>query len=130
MRVSPLKNIILKQYPNGIEKLNLYETDFGTIEINLIKIFPRFRGSGIGSSVIKTITDYADLNDVIIHLTPTDEFGSNKNMLISFYKRFGFVKNSGLNKDFRTRDTMIRYPKINEQILRFSKWVIKNETKV
>ncbi len=125
MKVSPLKSMILNKYPNEIEKLNLYETDFGSIEINLIKVFPNFKNSGIGTDVLKIITDYADVNRKLVHLTPTSEFGSSKNRLFGFYKRFGFVKNKGSFRDFRTKDSMIRYPKTSESIVSFDKWVNK-----
>jgi hypothetical protein len=39
------------------------------------------------------------------------DFGGNKNRLVGFYKRFGFVENKGKNKDFSTMDLMIRPPK-------------------
>jgi cytidyltransferase-like protein len=56
------------------------------------------------------IVNYADDTNKIVHLTPTDEYGSDKKELINFYSRFGFVKNNGKNKDFRIKDTMIKYP--------------------
>jgi len=81
------------------------------ISLNKIIIPEEQRGTGIGSEVMKKIIDYADANQKIISLTPTEDYGGKKNKLIKFYKKFGFVDNKGKNKNFETRDTMIRNPK-------------------
>jgi GNAT superfamily N-acetyltransferase len=109
-KISPLKKELLDLYSEEIEKLNLYETSQGTIEINVLKIFSRFRNQGVASNILQRIVDYADSKNKIVHLTPTDEFGSDKKKLEEFYQRFGFVKNSGKNKDFTIKDSMLRYP--------------------
>jgi len=69
------------------------------------------RNSGQGTKAMQDIVDRMDREGAIIALTPDDSFGGNKTRLIKFYKRFGFVPNKGRNKDFRFRETMIRYPK-------------------
>lgn len=109
-KISPLKKELMDLYPEKIEKLNLYETSQGSIEINMIKIYPRFRDQGIASDILQRIVNYADNKNKIVHLTPTDEFGSDKKKLEEFYQRFGFIKNSGKNKDFTIKDSMLRYP--------------------
>ena len=68
------------------------------------------RNAGQGTKAMQDIVDRMDAEGAIIALTPDDAFGGNKNRLIKFYKRFGFVPNKGRNKDFRFRETMIRYP--------------------
>jgi DNA-binding CsgD family transcriptional regulator/GNAT superfamily N-acetyltransferase len=68
------------------------------------------RNAGQGTNAMQDIVDRMDAEGAIIALTPDDAFGGNKNRLIDFYKRFGFVPNKGRNKDFRFRETMIRYP--------------------
>ena len=72
------------------------------------------RNAGQGTKAMQDIVDRMDREGAIIALTPDDAFGGNKNRLIKFYKRFGFVPNKGRNKDFRFRETMIRYPQTNE----------------
>jgi len=72
------------------------------------------RNAGQGTKAMQDIVDRMDAEGAIIALTPDDAFGGNKNRLIKFYKRFGFVPNKGRNKDFRFRETMIRYPQTNE----------------
>jgi GNAT superfamily N-acetyltransferase len=69
------------------------------------------RNAGQGTKAMQDIVDRMDSEGAIIALTPDDAFGGNKNRLIKFYKRFGFVPNKGSNKDFRFRETLIRYPK-------------------
>jgi len=71
------------------------------------------RNAGQGTKAMQDIVDRMDREGAIIALTPDDAFGGNKNRLIKFYKRFGFVPNQGRNKDFRFRETMIRYPQSN-----------------
>ena len=72
------------------------------------------RNAGQGTKAMQDIVDRMDAEGAIIALTPDDAFGGNKNRLIKFYRRFGFVPNKGRNKDFRFRETMIRYPQTNE----------------
>lgn len=81
-------------------------------EINLSKVVvpKESRGTGIGSNFMKDLTEYADDKKKKIVLTPSSDFGGTKSRLIEFYKRFGFVENKGKNKDFSTRETMIRLP--------------------
>jgi hypothetical protein len=68
------------------------------------------------------LINYADKNKQIIALTPSSDFGGNKNRLIQFYKKFGFKKNAGQYKHYGFKDDMIRYPKgLNE-----NKSLIKN----
>lgn len=74
------------------------------------------RNAGQGTKAMQDIVDRMDREGAIIALTPDDAFGGNKNRLIKFYKRFGFVPNKGRNKDFRFRETMIRYPQSNESV--------------
>lgn len=81
------------------------------ISLNKIIIPEEQRGTGIGSQVMKKIIEYADANQKIISLTPTEDYGGKKSKLIKFYKNFGFVDNKGKNKNFETTDTMIRNPK-------------------
>ena len=113
LRASPIQKELRDKYANELQKLILIDSGSG-LEINMIRINPGFQGKGIASKILNRIVDYAEDYDKILHLTPTDEFGSNKKRLIQFYKRFGFVMNKGKNKDFRFRDTMIRFPDDNK----------------
>lgn len=117
-KVSPLRGELLERYGNVIEKIQISETADNYLEIGMIVIKERFRGSGYGTEIMGRIVKYCDMYGKKAHLTPTNEFGSNKKRLRNFYKEFGFVSNKGVNKDFRVKDTMIRLPKsTNESYL-------------
>lgn len=96
------------------EGLTLWLTHFS--ESNILRInaisFPKDkRKQGSGSQVMAEIVAWADSHDAILSLTPSKDFGaSSVGRLEKFYRRFGFKPNKGRNKDFRTRDTMLRYP--------------------
>lgn len=109
-KVSPLKSELMNKYGDVIDKLHLYQST-EALELNLIKLYNNKKGIGKGREIIDNITKYADDNRLVIHLTPTDEFGSDIKRLTQFYKDFGFIYNKGKNKEFRTKDTMIRYPR-------------------
>lgn len=79
--------------------------------VTVSRIIAGERGQGSGSRVMQAIADYADANGRVVALTPSSDFGGKVSRLREFYKRFGFVENKGKNKDFGTRETMIRDPK-------------------
>lgn len=69
------------------------------------------RGAGVGSKVMADLIAEADAKGIPLALSPTSDFGGSKARLAGFYERFGFVPNKGKNKDFATRETMIRLPR-------------------
>lgn len=69
------------------------------------------RNEGKGSEVMEAIIKHADSVGKTITLSPSNDFGGTKSRLINFYKRFGFVENSGKNKDYSISETMYRLPK-------------------
>ena len=83
----------------------------------------KLRNSGIGTQFMKDLTYVADINGYKIILSPSNSYGGNLNRLKEFYKRFGFVKNKGQNRDFSHKEDMYREPiknieDINEEIKR------------
>jgi len=93
-------------------ELNLSKPiDEELVSIELIKVPEESRGQGIGTEVMKKIIEWADSNKYLLSVEPSSDFGTPKKDLIRFYKEFGFVPNKGKNKDYRTRDTMIRNPR-------------------
>jgi len=118
-------NIIEKaledKYDEYLVGLDIYETATSLI-LSRIVLNKESRESGIGTQIMTDLINYADKNKQIIALTPSSDFGGNKNRLIQFYKKFGFKKNAGQYKHYGFKDDMIRYPKgITE-----SKTLIKN----
>lgn len=106
---SELQRIIRTTFSDSLEKLFIFQNS-NYIEINMIRINPHMKNKGIGTKIMQDIIEYADSGNYILHLTPSDDFGSDVKRLTKFYKSFGFVMNSGKNKDFHTKDKMIRYP--------------------
>ncbi len=82
-----------------------------TITVSRIVVPKEMREQGIGTAAMKELIDYADANGKRIVLSPSNDFGGTKSRLVKFYKGLDFVNNSGRNKDFTTRETMIREPK-------------------
>ena len=91
-------------------KLSIYSDPSGILTLSKIVVPEVLRGQGLGSIAMEKIVQYADDNDKIIALTPDDAFGGSKARLIKFYKQFGFVMNKGKNKNYSTRELMIRNP--------------------
>lgn len=83
----------------------------GTERITLSKIVADQRERGAGTAYMQRLADYADATGKQIALTPSADFGGSVTRLRQFYKRFGFVENKGRNKDFGTRESMIREPR-------------------
>jgi hypothetical protein len=114
-RVSDIEN----KYINEDIKLDIFETEN---EIKLSKIIVSEKNMGVGTSVMNDLTNYADINNKVITLTPSKDFGATSvNRLKTFYKRFGFVENKGRNKDFSYRDSMYRLPQISQDTPSFSR---------
>lgn len=76
--------------------------------LSKIEIPKENRNSGQGTQIMEEIVNAADREGIDLALTPSDTFGSSKTRLEKFYRRFGFVPNKGRNKDFTTRETMLR----------------------
>lgn len=98
-------------------KLHAYDGNDGDIRLHSLEVPKEKRGQGIGSRALKGITKYADKNQKRVTLSQAPERGY-KAKLDKFYKKNDFVPNKGRNKDFTTRDTMIRNPKkLKEQFI-------------
>lgn len=68
------------------------------------------RSSGTGTAIMELLLGIADANHLRVTLTPSGDYGGSVKRLRAFDKRFGFVENSGRNKDFETKQTMLRDP--------------------
>ena len=80
------------------------------IEVASIKVKDKNeRRQGLGSGLMSEITALCDKYSLLCVLTP-EATETPKTGLLRFYKRFGFVSNMGRKKDFRFRNSMIRYP--------------------
>lgn len=83
----------------------------GDITLSEIRMPKNMRGQGIGTAKMNELLELAQKYEMRVLLTPSTDYGaSSKARLEQFYKRFGFEKNAGRNKDYRTRETMIWRP--------------------
>jgi ribosomal protein S18 acetylase RimI-like enzyme len=117
-----IEDRLTSKYGKYLKALDIYENKTSLI-LSKIIINDELRGEGIGSKIMVDLVNYADTNNQIIALTPSNDFGGNKNSLIRFYKKFGFKANKGNYKSFEFHESMIRYPKVNE-------WSMVNEDKL
>jgi len=83
-----------------------------SLRVSKIEVPKDKRKLGIATDLMKSLANLGDRHQLLISLSPTNEFGASKNKLIEFYKRFGFVMNKGKNKDFTISDTMYRMPSV------------------
>jgi len=81
------------------------------LEISKIKTPSNLRGQGLADQQLEQLINQADADGITLALTPSSAFGANKARLTKWYKRHGFVPNKGRNKDFSTRESMVRPPK-------------------
>lgn len=87
--------------------LDIYE--FPThIELKRIVVPEELRGQGIGTGAIKDLINYAESVNKSIFTTPSSSFGGSESRLTKFYKSLGFKSNSGSNRDFRSRESMVK----------------------
>lgn len=87
---------INKKYP--FASVSAFEAKH-KIELSKIKIPKENQNSGVGSDIIKILQDYAREVGKPIVISPESEKGK-KEALNRFYKKLGFVKNSGRNMDY------------------------------
>lgn len=97
---------IRDEYPEAHISLQVSTRGFSVL--SKIELPKTERNAGQGTKIMQSIVEAADEQGISLALTPSNEFGSSKVRLEQFYKRFGFVANKGRNKDFTTRETMIR----------------------
>lgn len=110
-----IQEIIRNKYEDCLEGLDIYENRTSLVLPRII-VKEECRGTGVGTQIMNDLIAYADDNKQIVALTPSSDFGGDKNRLIQFYKRFGFKHNKGQYKSFQFRETMIRYPKLSEMV--------------
>jgi GNAT superfamily N-acetyltransferase len=99
----------------GLQRLDLYPKNDGSIEVAAIEVPKDLRKQGIGTKAMQDVIAYADQQGKRLVLTPAlkdERHGTtSRSRLVDFYKRLGFVENKGRNKDFAISDGMYREPK-------------------
>ena len=98
----------------GIHTIHLYIDAIGHLVLSMLVVKKECRKQGIGTKIMQMICDYADKNSLVIGLTPADRHKDNgttsRERLIRFYSRFGFYRNKGRNRNYRTMNAMLRWP--------------------
>ena len=84
------------------------------LEISKIEVPKDLRGQGLAGRELQNLINKADSEGLVLALTPSDAFGASKSRLEKWYRRHGFVRNTGRNKNFATRESYIRQPKTIE----------------
>ena len=101
----------LKEKFSDVKFLIIQNDKFKTLYLTEFIVPTNLRNSGIGTDFMNELCKIADEIGYKITLTPSSAYGGNLHKLIDFYSRFGFVRNSGKNRDFTHRQTMYRDPK-------------------
>jgi GNAT superfamily N-acetyltransferase len=110
--ISSLERQLTSKYKQYIEDLYFYYDDKNnSIFISDIYMKQQFKGRGWGTKIMNDICQFADNKKMAIALIPaTDSINpSGLRRLVRFYKRFGFIENSG-NSTFDDM-SMYRLPK-------------------
>ena len=105
---SSIQDAIQLKYPEV--SVDLFGDSEKGYELSKIVVPKGSREQGTGTKVMEDILSLVDAQGARVSLTPDSAFGGSKPRLKKFYKKFGFVDNKGVNKDFTTRNTMYRNP--------------------
>ncbi len=98
--------------PGLLDDVGINTTQRGNVlEITKIETPDNLRGQGLADQRLEQLIQQADADGTTLALTPSNAFGANKSRLTKWYKRHGFVPNKGRNKDFATRESMVRPPR-------------------
>lgn len=95
---------IKSKYKNDVDYLFMHES---SDTVFLDNVVVKDKGKGTGQRILDDIIKYADGTGKRVALTPTSEFGT-KARLERWYKKNGFIKNSGRNADMSLSETMYR----------------------
>lgn len=104
---APAQELLRSWHPDVT--LDLAENDTH-LTLSRIVVASDAREAGTGSRVMDELCAYADATGKTVACTPSADFGGTKGRLEKFYRRFGFVPNKGRNKDWSTRESMVRPP--------------------
>ncbi len=79
------------------------------IYVDWLIIPENLRNQGLSTKFFNELVAAADSINCPLALTPDPSFGSSdESRLEEYYKRFGFIKNIGKDRDFSTNHLMIR----------------------
>ncbi len=107
--LTDFKKNLVKQNPSL--KIGIKE-DGKDLIVTTFLLPERQRGQGIGTQVLKQITDYADETKKTIYLSPTSlSFKKSDDLrLENFYRKHGFKENRNRQVDGYPKELMVRKP--------------------
>lgn len=113
--VQQFEDDIKRKHPN-LDTFGVYMNHSkNSLYISDLYVKDKFRGIGVGTSVMTDIIKFADLNKLPIVLIPEPDGKLSVKKLIQFYMKFGFVVNRGKHINYNLSDTfavtMYRTPK-------------------
>jgi len=83
------------------------------IYVDFLSVPKENRNSGLGTKFMTELVALADEINCPLALTPDISYGAtDEARLERFYSRFGFIRNTGRDRDFSTMQTMIRPRKL------------------
>lgn len=101
--------------------LTLERSRPGVVRLESLAVRRGAARAGLGSKVMGELTRWADRNGLRLELStapkgyqPTKESTktTSEDRLTKFYRQFGFIRNTGRNRDFTTRASMYREPTV------------------
>lgn len=114
----------MKQYSKHIkDKYELVNFQLlytnGNLDLIIFVVPKEKRKSGVGTKVMQELCAFADQHQKKILLTPMNRdkfYGTTSyQRLVKFYQKFGFVENSGKNKNDKINANMYRNPLKNNE---------------
>lgn len=79
------------------------------IYLDLLIVPEEYRNKGLGTKFMNELIEAADSIRCPLALTADTSYSdTDEETLEAYYKRFGFIKNIGKDRDFSTNHTMIR----------------------
>jgi GNAT superfamily N-acetyltransferase len=100
--VANFENGIKSRYPQLEEFGIYYDATIKALFFSDLYIKEEFKEQGIGSKIMMEVNQFADRLKVPIVLIPESE-DDDQQRLIRFYKKFGFIVNTGKNMDYAFR---------------------------
>jgi ribosomal protein S18 acetylase RimI-like enzyme len=107
-------NEVLQRAGKDLASFDVRLTNAGDLNLVHLAVSRGAQRAGLGSSVLRELTRFADLNGRRITLDVGHRGGAwgttSRSRLVEFYKRFGFVENTGRHADFTLSASMYREP--------------------
>lgn len=104
-----LDAIIQNLESQGIKIDASYNPNKQQISLSRLVVPQEMRSQGVGTKAMQDLVNFADEQNALMQLSPSTDFGATSlNRLKDFYKRFGFVPNTGKYKDYSISESMYR----------------------